>query len=217
MTITVFLADDHAVLRDGLKFMIDAQPDMQVVGAAADGREAVRQIEQLCPNVVIMDIAMPQLNGIEATQQVGNLCPQTKVIILSMHHSPEHINRALQAGARGYLLKEAASNEIIEAITQVNAGQRYLSQKVSAQMVNHYLKPKETGPGANALAGLSAREREVLQLVVEGKTTAEISDSLALSTRTIDNYRSRIMQKLNINILPDLVKFAIRHGITSVE
>ena len=215
MTITVFLADDHAVLRDGLKFMIDAQAGMQVVGTAADGREAVRQIEHLCPNVVIMDIAMPELNGIEATQQVGDLCPQTKVIILSMHYSPEHINRALQAGARGYLLKEAASNEIIEAVQQVNAGQRFLSQKVSAQMLDHYLDPKETGP--DVLAILSAREREVLQLVVEGKTTAEISDSLALSTRTVDNYRSRIMQKLNINTLPDLVKFAIKHGITSVE
>ncbi len=217
MTITIFLADDHAVLRDGMKFMIEAQANMQVVGMAANGREAVQKIEQLSPNVAIMDISMPELNGIEATQQVSDLSPQTRVIILSMHHSPEHINRALQAGARGYLLKESASNEIIEAITQVNAGQRYLSQKVSAQMVDQLLNPKETGSGANALASLSPREREVLQLVVEGKTTAEISDSLALSTRTIDNYRSRIMQKLGINTLPDLVKFAIRHGITSVE
>ena len=184
---------------------------------AANGREAVRQIEQLRPNVAIMDISMPEMNGIEATQQVSDLSPQTRVIILSMHHSPEHINRALQAGARGYLLKESASNEIIEAITQVNAGQRYLSQKVSAQMVDQLLNPQETGSGADALASLSPREREVLQLVVEGKTTAEISDSLALSPRTIDNYRSRIMQKLDINTLPDLVKFAIRHGITSVE
>lgn len=184
---------------------------------AADGREAVRQIEQLCPHVVIMDIAMPHLNGIDAAQQVGVVSPQTKVIILSMHHSPEHINRALQAGARGYLLKEAASKEIIEAIHQVNAGQRYLSQKVSAQMVDHYLNPTQTNPGADALAALSPREREVLQLVVEGQTTVEISDALALSTRTVDNYRSRIMQKLNITSLPDLVKFAIKHGITSVE
>jgi DNA-binding NarL/FixJ family response regulator len=159
---------------------------------------------------------MPELNGIEAAQQIGELCPQTRVIILSMHYSPEHINRALQAGARGYLLKEAASTELIEAITQVNAGRRYLSQKVSAQMVDQFLNPTETGPGA-ALAALSPREREVLQLVVEGKTTADIADSLALSTRTVDNYRSRIMQKLNITTLPDLVKFAIRHGITSVE
>jgi DNA-binding NarL/FixJ family response regulator len=217
MTISIFLVDDHAVLRDGLKFMIEAQVGMQVVGMAADGRDAVRQIEQLCPNVVIMDIAMPQLNGIEAAQQVCESCPQTKVIILSMHHSPEHINRALQAGAQGYLLKESASTEIIEAITQVNAGQRYLCQKVAAQMVDHYLSPQETRVGADALAALSSREREVLQLVVEGKTTADIADSLALSTRTVDNYRSRIMQKLNINTLADLVKFAIKHGITSVE
>ena len=217
MPITVFLADDHVVLRDGLKFMIEAQAGMQVVGAAADGREAVRQIEQLCPDVVIMDIAMPELNGIDATQQVGDLCPHTRVIILSMHHSPEHINRALQAGARGYLLKEAASTELIEAITQVNAGRRYLSQKVSAQMVDQFLNPTDAAPGAAALAALSPREREVLQLVVEGNTTADIADSLALSTRTVDNYRSRIMQKLNITTLPDLVKFAIRHGITSVE
>lgn len=217
MTITVFLADDHAVLRDSLKFMIEAQAGLQVVGTAANGREAVNQIERLCPHVVIMDIAMPELNGIEAAQQVCALCPQTRVIILSMYRSPEHINRALQAGARGYLLKESASNELIEAITQVNAGQRYLSQKVSAQLVDHYLNPSQTGSEAESLALLSPREREVLQLVVEGNTTAQISDSLALSPRTVDNYRSRIMQKLNVNTLPDLVKFAIRHGITSIE
>jgi DNA-binding NarL/FixJ family response regulator len=217
MTITVFLADDHAVLRDGLKFMIEAQAGMRVVGAAGDGREAVRQVEQLCPDVVIMDIAMPELNGIDATHQIGDLCPQTGVIILSMHHSPEHINRALQAGALGYLLKETASSEIIEAITQVNAGHRYLCKKVAAQMVDHFLNPTDTGPGGDVLTVLSPREREVLQLVVEGNTTADIADSLALSTRTVDNYRSRIMQKLNINTLPDLVKFAIKHGITSVE
>jgi DNA-binding NarL/FixJ family response regulator len=217
MAITVFLADDHAVLRDGLKFMIEVQPEMRVVGTAANGREAVQQVEKLCPNVVVMDIAMPELNGIDAAQQLRALCPQTKVIILSMYHSPEHINRALQAGARGYLLKESASNELIEAITRVNAGQRYLSQKVSAQLVDQYLNPTETGSEAETLALLSPREREVLQLVVEGKTTAQISDSLALSPRTVDNYRSRIMQKLNITTLPDLVKFAIRHGITSIE
>lgn len=134
MPITVFLVDDHTVLLDSLKCMVETQTNMQVVGTAADGREAVGQIEKLHPDVVIMDIAMPALNGIEATQQICALCPQIRVIILSMHHSPEHINRALQAGARGYLLKESANNELIEAITQVNSGERYLSRKVSTQL-----------------------------------------------------------------------------------
>jgi DNA-binding NarL/FixJ family response regulator len=136
MTITVFLVDDHTVLLDSLKFLIETQTEMQVVGTAADGREAGRHIETLHPDVVIMDIAMPVMDGIEATRQVSQVCPNAKVIILSMHHSPEHVNRALQAGACGYLLKESANNELIEAITQVNAGQRYLSRKLSARLAD---------------------------------------------------------------------------------
>jgi DNA-binding NarL/FixJ family response regulator len=217
MTITVFLADDHAVLRNGLQFMLDAEADIEVVGTAANGREAVRQVKQLQPNIVILDIAMPELNGIEAAQQIHECCPSTQVIILSMHHTPEHITRALQAGARGYLVKESASDEVVEAIRQIHTGQRYLSQEISDRVLDYYLDQHQAEVASNPLASLNAREREILQLVVEGKTTAEISDFLSLSPKSVKSYRSRIMQKLGVNDLPGLVKFAIRYGLTSLE
>lgn len=217
MSITVFLADDHTVLRNGLQFMLDAEADIQVIGAAANGRDAVRQVKQLQPNIVVLDIAMPELNGIEAAQQIRECCPSTQIIILSMHHTPEHINRALQAGARGYLVKESASDEVVEAIRQVHAGRRYLSQEISEQVLDYYIDQHQAETVSDPLASLNAREREILQLVVEGKTTAEISDLLSLSPKSIKSYRSRIMQKLGVNDLPGLVKFAIRHGLTSLE
>lgn len=217
MTITVFLADDHTVLRNGLQFMLDAEADIKVVGTAANGREAVDQVKQLQPNVVILDIAMPELNGIEAAHQIRACCPSSQVIMLSMHHTPDHITRALQAGARGYLVKESASDEVVEAIRQVHAGRRYLSQEISDQVIDYYVDQYQVEAASNPLASLNSREREILQLVAEGKTTAEISDLLSLSPKSIKSYRSRIMQKLGVNDLPGLVKFAIRHGLTSLE
>jgi RNA polymerase sigma factor (sigma-70 family) len=217
MTITVFLADDHTVLRNGLQFMLDAEAGIEVVGAAANGREAVAQVKQLQPNVVILDIAMPELNGIEAAHQIRASCPATQVIMLSMHHTPDHITRALQAGARGYLVKESASDEVVEAIRQVHAGRRYLSQEISDQVIDYYVDQYQVEAVSDPLTSLNTREREILQLVVEGKTTAEISELLSLSPKSVKSYRSRIMQKLGVNDLPGLVKFAIRHGLTSLE
>lgn len=217
MSITVFLADDHAVVRDGLGFLLDAQPDITLMGTAADGREAVEAIAKSCPNVVLMDITMPHLNGIDATNQVCQKCPATQVIILSMHASVEHIVTALQAGARGYLLKESAGSEVINAVRSVHAGQRYLSQKISDTMIDDYLQQHYGAPDTKPLATLSSREREVLQLVVEGKSSADIAQVLSLSPKTVETYRSRMMQKLNINDLPSLVRFAIHHGLTPME
>ncbi len=217
MSITVFLADDHAVIRDGLGFLLDAQPDMTLVGTAADGREAVQSVSKLCPNIVLMDITMPHLNGIDATVQICQNCPTTQVIILSMHANVEHIVTALQAGARGYLLKESAGSEVIKAVQAVHTGQRYLSQKISDTVIDDYLHQHFGTPDTKPLAKLSSREREVLQLVVEGKSSADIAESLSLSPKTIETYRSRLMQKLNINDLPSLVRFAIQHGLTPIE
>jgi len=138
--ITVFLADDHAVVRDGLRALLEAHADIQVIGDAADGRETVRQVARLCPDVIVLDIAMPELNGIEAAREIGHVCPSTKVIILSMLSTTEHIFRALQAGARGYLLKESAGVEVVNAVRAVHAGQRYLSQKISDRIVDDYLR-----------------------------------------------------------------------------
>jgi DNA-binding NarL/FixJ family response regulator len=217
MSITVFLADDHAVVRDGLRFLLEAQHDIKVVGDAANGRDAVRQVAQLCPDVVIVDIAMPDLNGIEATRQIRETRPSAQVIILSMHSTTEHVFRALQAGARGYLLKESAGVEVINAVRAVHDGRRYLSEKISDQVIDDYVRQRDAVEAESPLARLSPREREVLQLVVEGKSSAEIADILFLSPNTVETYRSRLMQKLGISDLPGLVKFAIQHGLTPLE
>jgi RNA polymerase sigma factor (sigma-70 family) len=214
LTITVFLADDHAVVRDGLRVLLEAQHHIRVIGDAANGRDAVRRVTRLRPDVAIMDIAMPELNGIEATCQIRQLCPDTQVVILSVHSTTEHIFRALQAGARGYLLKESAGAEVVKAVLAVHAGRRYLSGKISDRVVDEFVRQRELTRNQSPLARLSPREREVLQLVVEGKSSAEIAEILSLSPKTVETYRSRMMQKLDINDLASLVKFAIQHGLT---
>jgi len=217
VSITVFLADDHAVVRDGLRALLEAQPDIRVIGDAADGRETVRRVAQFCPDVAILDIAMPELNGIEAAREIGRVCPATQLIVLSMHSTTEHIVRALQAGVRGYLLKESAGIEVVNAVRAVHAGQRYLSPKISDKIVDDYVRQRQAAQAPDPLAHLSSREREVLQLVAEGKSSAEIADILSLSLKTVETYRSRLMHKLDISDLPGLVRFAIQHGLTPLE
>jgi DNA-binding NarL/FixJ family response regulator len=217
MTITVFLADDHAVFRDGLRFLLEAQGDIKVVGDAATGREAVLQVVELCPDVVVMDVTMPGLNGIEATRRICETCPSIQVVVLSMHHGTECVFRALKAGARGYLLKESAGVEVAEAIRAVQAGHRYLSQKLSDKVIEEYVRQREVVGEQGPLSGLSSREREILQLVVEGKASVDIAATLSLSPKTIDTYRSRMMRKLGIKDVPTLVRFAILNGITPLE
>jgi DNA-binding NarL/FixJ family response regulator len=217
MPIKVFLADDHAVVRDGLRLILEAQEDITVIGEAADGRKAVDEVLKLKPAVVIMDIAMPNLNGIEATQRIFKTLPGVKVIILSMHSSSVYVSRALTAGAVGYLLKESAGKEVVKAVKTVYLGHRYLCQKISESLIDDYIDLKEGAPSRSPMTRLSPREKEILQLVAEGKTTKEIAGVLYLSTKTIETYRSRLMVKLGINDVPGLVKFAIQHGITSVE
>jgi DNA-binding NarL/FixJ family response regulator len=212
--ISVLLADDHAVVRDGLRALLEAQTDIEVVGDAANGREVLRLAQQLHPDVVVMDIAMPELNGVEATQQMHDAYPSTQVLILSMHSTTEHIFRALQAGARGYLLKDSAGAEVVDAVRVVHAGRRYLSQKIAATVIDDYIAERHR---ASPLESLSSRERQILQLVAEGKSSAEIAAILFLSPKTVDTYRSRLMHKLDIGDLPSLVKFAIQHGVIQLE
>jgi DNA-binding NarL/FixJ family response regulator len=214
MAIGVFIADDHAVVREGLRLVLEAHPDIHVLGEASEGRGAVSEVRRLLPDVVIMDIAMPQSNGIEATLRLHELVPSVKVVILSMHSTTEHIFRALQAGARGYLLKESAGAEVVDAVRAVYSGGRYLSQKIAANVVDDYLRE---GQPASPLQALSRRELEVVQLVAEGRTSAEIAALLALSPKTVETYRSRLMQKLGVTDVPSLVKFAIQHGLTSLQ
>jgi DNA-binding NarL/FixJ family response regulator len=165
----------------------------------------------------VMDIAMPVLNGIEATHQIRDVCPDTQVVILSMYATREHIYSAFQAGAQGYLLKESAGREVAEAVRTVNSGQRYLSPRITEMVVDGFLEMQEEQVDKSPLGKLSVREREILQLVVDGKSNSEIAQALFLSPKTIETYRSRMMEKLGINDVPSLVKFALQHGLTTLD
>ena len=210
MQTTVLLADDHAVVRDGLRALLESGQDLQVVGVAGNGREAVTEAQRLHPDIVIMDIAMPELDGVEATRRIAEKCPDTRVLILSMYLSAEHIHCALQAGAQGYVLKESAGDEVVEAIRALRAGKRYLSHRITETMIDDYLRD---GTNVSPLDSLSLRERDVLQLVVEGNTNVAIAQKLSLSPKTVETYRARIMRKLKVRDTVELVKFAMRHGL----
>jgi two-component system, NarL family, response regulator NreC len=206
----ILLVDDHAILRDGLRALLEPSCDLEVVAEAANGREAVEQAHRKCPDVVVMDIGMPELGGIEATRRIRQLCPDSHVLMLSMFQSGEHVFRALQAGAKGYVLKESAGAELIEAIRTVRAGHRYISHRVSANLLDGMVGADlKIGP----LDSLSLRERDVLLQVVEGNTNAAIAKNLSISPKTVETYRARILKKLGIEDTVELVKFAMRHGL----
>lgn len=215
--IRVLIADDHAIVREGLRYILEANADIQVVGEAANGRQAVAEAKKVKPRIVVMDIAMPELNGIEATRQLLEELPSVRIIVLSMHYSTEHIFQALQAGAKGFLIKESAGKELIRAVRAVYAGQRYLSQKVDEILIEDYLMQRKNIKSPSPLESLSPREREILQLVAEGKTSAAIADILFLSSKTVETYRSRLMQKLGLKDVAGLIKFAIAQGLTGLE
>jgi DNA-binding NarL/FixJ family response regulator len=217
MAIRVFLADDHMVVREGLRAYLDAEPGIEVVGEAGDGREAVEQIVDIAPDVAVMDIGMPEINGIQATEQLSSLCPDTRVVILSMHSTNEYVFRALEAGASGYVLKESAGKELVNAVHAVTKGHHYLSHKISDQVIADYVRRRGSSKAESPFDALSDREKQILQLLVEGATTNEIAEALSLATSTINTYRSRMMRKLKVDEVASLVKFAIRHGLTELE
>ncbi len=214
MTIKIIITDDHAVVREGLKLILEAQVNMKVVDEASDGLQAIEKARQHKPDIMLMDIAMPNMNGIEATKRIKEELPDIRIIILSMYSTLEDIFRALQAGAIGYLLKESAGNEVVDAVNAAYNNRRFLSRKVDDMLIDSYIFESKKVHIASPLDSLSAREREVLQLVVEGKSNTEIADLLYLSIKTVETYRSRLMSKLGIHDLPTLVKFAIQHGVT---
>ncbi|HUR41768.1 MAG TPA: response regulator transcription factor [Verrucomicrobiae bacterium] len=214
MTIDILLADDHVIVRDGLRMLLESRGEMKVVGTASDGREAVMESRRLRPHVVVMDISMPTLNGIEAARAITEALPDTKVLILSMEKSPEHVFRALQAGARGYLLKGSAGAELVAAVQAVHGGRRYLGHEINETVVAEYINK---GRPDSPLENLSARERSLLQLIAEGHSNGEAAKTLCLSIKTVETYRSRLMQKLGLNDVTALVKFAIEHGLTDLK
>jgi DNA-binding NarL/FixJ family response regulator len=210
--IRILIADDHEVVAEGLKQLIEAQADMQVVAIAGDGRDAVRQVGELEPDVVIMDLSMPELNGADATRVILEQNPERKVIVLSMYADHEYVRRALKSGALGYVVKRSAAKDVVEAIRAVQAGQRYISPMV-ADAVNTDAPPGKE----DRLARLSTREREVLQLLAEGRTGTEIAQRLSLSPKTVETYRARLVEKLGIRDVAGLVRFAIQRGIISLD
>ena len=206
--IRILLADDHAVVRQGFKMILGAQSDMEIVGEAGNGREAVDLANQLKPDVVVMDVAMPELNGIEATRRIADAEPHARVIALSMHKDSVYVREVLRAGARGYLLKDSGAGDLVTAVRAVARGEGYLSPAVSDAVLDDYRKHV-----TNPIDLLSSREREVLQMLAEGKTNKEIAGVLNLSVYTVDAHRGRIMEKLNLHSINDLVRFAVRNGL----
>jgi DNA-binding NarL/FixJ family response regulator len=211
--IRVLLLDDHAVVRDGLQALIAAQPDLRVDGSFGSAIDALRFAAQSPPDVAVLDISLGGLDGIAAAKRIHDLCPETHILMLSMHASPEFVYQALRAGASGYVLKESAGEEVVAAVRAVHAGERYLSEKISARALDDYVR--ERGP-EHPLERLSPRELQVMRLIVEGSTSNEVATLLGVSPKSIDTYRSRLMAKLGVEDLPSLVKFAIRQGVTSV-
>jgi len=217
MSITILLVDDHPVLREGLRAILAAQTDLEVIGEASNGREAIRECRRLQPDVVVMDIAMPEINGIDAARTLREEGPQPRIVMLSMHAHTEYIFRSLQAGADGYVVKESAAAEVADAIRSAHQGRRFLSESIAEAVIDDYIRRRDLPTEEDPLMRLSSREREVLQLIVEGRSTVEIAETAALSPKTIETYRSRLMRKLEITNLAELVKFAIKHGLTTVE
>jgi two-component system, NarL family, response regulator NreC len=212
-TIRILLADDHTVVRDGLRALVEKQPDMAVVGEAADGRDTIRMAEEQTPDVIIMDIAMPNMNGIEATRRIIASNPQTAVLILSMHQDESYVLRSLKAGARGYLLKESVRSDIIEAIRAVAQGRSFLTRKVSRILQEDYVREMERRGVEDSYDLLTSREREILQLVAEGRTNKEVATMLNISLTTVETHRTHILQKLNLHSIPELILYAVRKGI----
>ncbi len=214
----ILLADDHTIVRKGLRSILEREPDMEVVGEAADGREAVRKASALSPDIVVLDITMPKMNGIEAAARIARESPATKIIALTMHSSEEYVYALLKVGAKGYILKDSAPSDLIEAIRAVARGGTYLHPDVSVTVVNEYLKrPAPRSRTGKPAEVLSNREREVLQLIAEGSTNKDIAARLSLSVKTIEAHRTRIMDKLEIHNIAGLTRYAISQGITTVE
>ena len=206
--IRVFLVDDHTVVRQGLRRILESDDEIEIVGEAGDGRTAIDLVQKLRPHVVVMDVAMPELNGIEATRQILKRVEGAKVLVLSMHGDDVYVRQALKAGARGYLLKDAPAGDLVSAIRALASGEGYLSPAVSNAVLDDYRKHV-----TNPIDLLSSREREVLQMLAEGKTNKEIAVILNLSVYTVDAHRGRIMEKLNLHSINELVRFAVRNGL----
>ncbi|MDF1593304.1 MAG: response regulator transcription factor [Desulfobacterales bacterium] len=215
--IKVIIADDHTIVRKGLCSLLDGENDIDVIGEAENGREAIKQVEKLMPDVVLLDISMPGLNGLEATRQLKKKFPKLRILILTMHDNDEYIFETLRAGASGYLVKRSAPNELISAIKAVCRGESFLSPSISKRVIETYVRGASREDGDEAYGKLTDREREVLQLIAEGKLNREIAELLHISVKTVESHRAHIVEKLNIRNTAELTQYAIRKGIIRIE
>lgn len=216
MTIKIILADDHKVMREGLKSLLNQQKDIQVIGEADDGQAVVRLTRKLEPDIVVLDIGMPNMNGIQATQHIVAEVPDTKVLALSMHSDHQFVVKMLQAGASGYMLKDCAFEELVSAVRDIADGKFYLSKDITGVVISDYINRMQAIDAAGE-AILTSRERETLQLIAEGNSTADTAALLNISTKTVETHRKHIMDKLNIHSIAELTKYAVRVGLTSLE
>jgi DNA-binding NarL/FixJ family response regulator len=213
--IRIVLADDHVVMRNGLRLLLERQANFEVVGEAMDGRQTMEICDKLRPEVLVLDIAMPNLNGIEAARQISAKWPQTAIVILSMHSDESYVLRALKAGARAYLLKDSAEADLINAIRAVSEGKAFFSPAISKMLVEDYMRRLEQRGVEDSYELLTTREREVLQLLAEGKSNKEVASMLNLSLYTVETHRGNILQKLNLHSVPELILYAVRKGVIS--
>jgi DNA-binding NarL/FixJ family response regulator len=213
--IRILLADDHTVMRRGLRLLLESQPGFSVVAEAADGRQAVEQAEATEPDVAVVDIAMPNLSGIEAAQRIAAVVPQTAIVILSMHSDESYVLRALKVGAKGYLLKDSAEGDLIDAIKAVHQGKTFFSPEISKMLVEDYVREIRTRGVEDSYDLLTPREREILQLLAERKSNKEIAAALNLSIYTVETHRRNLQEKLNLHSLAELILYAVRKGVIS--
>jgi len=210
--ITILLADDHRIVHEGLRSLIEAEPDLAVIGEANDGLEAMRLTENLQPNVLLIDLAMPGLNGLEVTRQVRKKFPDIKIIVLSMHANEAYVVEALRSGAGGYIVKESSVTDVIKGIREVNAGRRFLSPLLSQQSIDDYLERAKTGP-VDPYDTLTSREREILQMTAEGLSSTEVGRRLFISPRTVEIHRQNAMRKLHLRNQGEVIRYALKRGI----
>lgn len=213
MTIRILLADDHAIVREGVRHILERADDLEVVGEASDGEEAVALVETLQPDIVLMDITMPRLGGLEATERIRQRWPDVAVIVLTMHESYDYFFQVLRFGASGYVLKGASGDELIAAVRAVHAGDVYIHPPIAKRLVREHLRSIERGEHPEASDGLSDRERQILRLIAEGLTSQQIADRLVLSVNTVNSHRKHVMEKLNLHNRADLIRYAIHKGL----
>lgn len=213
----IIVAEDHGIVREGIRLLIEAQPDMEVVGEAANGQEAVDKAKELQPDVILVDLAMPIVNGMDAIRMIKKHCPDTRALVLTIHDSDDYFFRSLNAGASGYILKGAASVDLLQAIRATHRGEIYLHPAVSTKLVADYLRRVKTGEEQDSYDALTEREKEVLRLIAEGYTNQEISSMLTLSPSTVQTHRAHLMEKLNLRTRTDLIKYAIRKKIIDID